>query len=113
MSVVQESAGREKTLVSQQLAHDFRGARRVAIVDVVDGAHVVHAAAGDEVASLGESHGHYPGGAQRYYLDFVGRPRVPDDELAVQRARHAVPENNSRKTAGLNFYTCVFSCFIF
>lgn len=92
MAVVQESTGGQKSLVAEQLPSHLGHPGRVAVVDVVDRTLVVHATAGDKVTRLGKSDRHHPGRAQGYNLDLVARPRVPDDELTVERTRHAVPE---------------------
>lgn len=84
MFVVQEAAGAEEALIAGQFADNFRGTRCVAIVQIVNGAHVVHAAARHIIAGLCERDTHHPAGAQRDHLRLVARPRVPDNELAVQ-----------------------------
>lgn len=84
MAVVQEPARRQKAFVTQKLASDLCSASGVAIVDVVDGAHIVHTTASDEIARRSESDRHDPGRAQGYDLDLVARPCIPNDELAVE-----------------------------
>ena len=65
-----------------QLARDPR--RAIAIrVKIVDGADVVQATAGDEVAAGGVGTGHDPGGAEGDGVDLVGGVGVPDDQLTV------------------------------
>lgn len=91
VAVVQESTGRQEALVAEQLPGHLGHSGCVTVVDVVNGALVVHTSAGDEVTRLGERDRHNPGRAQRNDLDLVAGPRVPDDEFPVERARNAVP----------------------
>lgn len=89
--IVQEPARAQETLVAGQLAHNLGVALGVPVVDVVHGAHVVHAPASHKVPGLGKGHTHDPGRPQRDDLHLVPGPGVPDDELAVERTRDAVP----------------------
>lgn len=45
MGVVEEPAAAEEPLVAGQLTHQLRRARRVAVVHVIHGAHIVHTTA--------------------------------------------------------------------
>lgn len=88
-AVVDEAAAREVAGVARQFAGDAGGAVAVR-VEVVDGADVVKAAAGDVVAARGVGAGHDPRGPERDGVHLVGGVGVPDDELAVLRRRHEV-----------------------
>lgn len=48
VSVIQESAATEEALIAGKLAHHLRRARRVAVVHVVNRAHIVHTSASYE-----------------------------------------------------------------
>lgn len=88
-AVVDEAAAREIAGMARQFAGDAGGAVAVR-VEVVDGADVVEAAAGDIVAARGVGAGHDPRGPERDGVHLVGGVGVPDDELAVLRRRHEV-----------------------
>lgn len=48
VSVIQEPAATEEALIAGKLAHHLRRARRVAVVHVVNRAHIVHTSASYE-----------------------------------------------------------------
>ena len=85
-AVVDETAARQVARVARELARD--PGRAFPRREVVDGADVVEAAAGDVIAARRVGARHDPGRPQRDGVDLVGRVRVPDDELAVLRGRH-------------------------
>lgn len=89
-AVVDEAAAGEVTGVTGELASDARGAIAL-LVEVVDGADIVEATAGNEVAARSVGAGHDPGGAQGNGVDLVGSVGVPDNELSVLRGRDKVP----------------------
>lgn len=87
--VADKSAATQVARVARQLARDacwaFAGG------EVVDGADVVEATAGDVVARGRVGAGHDPRGAQGDGVDLVGCVCVPDDELSVLRGRDEMP----------------------
>lgn len=89
-AVVDEAAAGEVAGVARELAGDAGGAVAL-LVEVVYGADVVEATAGDKVARGGVGAGHDPRGAEGDGVDLVGGVGVPDDELAVLRGRDEVP----------------------
>lgn len=81
-AIIDETAAGEVSGVARQLTGDARGAVAL-LVEVVYGANVVEATAGDKVTRGSVGTGHYPGGAERDGMDLVGSVSVPNDELAV------------------------------
>ena len=57
-------------------------------VQVVDRTDVIESAAGHERPGRRVRTGHHPARSQRDRVHFVGRIRVPDDQLAVLRSRY-------------------------
>ena len=84
-TVVDEAAAGKVAGVAGELARD--PGRPFPSGEVVDGADVVEAAAGDVIAARGVGACHDPGRSQGNGMDFVGRVGIPDDELAVLGGR--------------------------
>lgn len=86
LGVVDEPAAADVPRVPRELSVGLDG--DVAGAEVVDGAHVVEAAAGDKDAGGRVGAGHHPGGAEGDGVDLVGGHTVPHDELAVLGGAH-------------------------
>lgn len=80
-SVVDEAAAGQVSRMAREFTGDSR--RPISGGQVVDGADVVEATAGDVVAGWSVGAGHDPGGTQGDGVDLVGGVGVPDDELAI------------------------------
>lgn len=79
--VVEEATARQVASVAGQFAGHADVA--LAVLEAVDRADVVQAAARDEAAGRGIGTGHDPRGAQRNGVHFISGVRVPDNQLAV------------------------------
>lgn len=90
MGVVQKAARTQETLVASQLTNDFCITLGIAVVQIVNCTHVVHAATGDEIARIRVRHTHDPCRPEGNYLHLVASPGVPDDQFAIQRSGDAV-----------------------
>ena len=85
-AVIDEAAAGEVSGVARELPGHPCGAVAL-LVEVVDGAYVVEAAAGDKVPARGVGARHDPRGSQRNRVDLVGAVGVPDDQLTILRGR--------------------------
>ena len=86
LRVVNEPAAADVARVARELAVRLDG--DVAGAEVIDGAHVVEAAARHKHAGRRVGAGHHPGRAQGDGVDLVGCDAVPHNKLAVLRGAH-------------------------
>jgi hypothetical protein len=77
LSIVYKSTAAEITGMCAQLASAPR-TRAVLVIQVVDGADIVEAAAGDKIAGWRISAGHNPARSQGYSMNFVCGVSVPN-----------------------------------
>lgn len=81
-AVVDKPAAGQVTGMTRQFPSHACGAIAL-LIEVVDGANVVEAAAGHEVSAGSIGAGHDPRRSQGNGVDFVRRVGIPDDELAI------------------------------
>lgn len=88
LAVTEEPAAAQITRMSTQFFRAFGSTRGTLLVpQIIHRANIVQPTASNEITGRGIRACHHPAGAKRDSVNFVGRGRVPDNELAVLGGR--------------------------